>query len=101
MPDQQQTDEVKKRVLFGVTDFKRFEPYRNSVEQFLIADPGSHQWGIYGTYVTTHRISARTLAHVRKVCRWEIKSEERGGVTTDFTDYTDSWYGTLAEHALR
>jgi hypothetical protein len=80
MPDQQQPDKVKKRILLGITDFKSFEPQCNSIEQFLVADPNSHQGRIYGTYVTTHRISARTLAHVEKVCRPVFQREiGRGG----------------------
>jgi hypothetical protein len=62
MPDQEQPDKVKKRFLFGIIDFKSFKPQSNCIEQFLIADPNSHQRGIYGTYVTTHRISGRSLA---------------------------------------
>jgi hypothetical protein len=42
MPDQQQPDKVKKRGSLGVIDFQRFEPYGDGLQQFLIADPGSH-----------------------------------------------------------
>ena len=69
MPDQEQPDEIEKCLLFDLIDLKSFKPQGNSIEQFLIADTNSYQGGIYGTYVTTHRISARTLAQVQKVCR--------------------------------
>ena len=97
VPDQEQADKVEKRFLFGIVDLKSFEPQRDSIEQFLIADPNSNQRGIYGAYVTTHRISARTLAQVQKVCRMRFSptlfclGREDGGenLTTDFSDYTD------------
>jgi hypothetical protein len=73
MPDQQQPDKVEKRILFGITDLKSFKPQRNGIEQFLIADTNSHQGGIYGTNVTTHRISARTLAHLRTWINHRLK----------------------------
>src|ERR1700734_2027716 len=69
MPDQKQSDEIEKRFLFGIIDLESFKPQRNSIEQLLIGDANSHQGGIYGTYVTTHRISGRTLAQFQKVCR--------------------------------
>ena len=81
MSDQEQSDKVEKCLLFGVIDLQSFKPQRNRIEQFLIADTNSHQGGIYGTYVTTHRISARTLAQVQKVCRPDFR---RTGVGATF-----------------
>jgi hypothetical protein len=69
MPDQEQADKVEKRCLFGIIDLESCKSQGNSIQQLLIADLNSHHGGIYGTYVTTHRISARTLAQVQKVCR--------------------------------
>jgi hypothetical protein len=74
MTDQEQSDKVEKRCLFGIVDLESCKSQRNSIEQLLIADLNSHQGGIYGTYVTTHRISARTLAQVQKVCRRDFLS---------------------------
>jgi hypothetical protein len=78
MPDQKQSDEIEKRFLFGIIDLESFKPQRNSIEQLLIGDANSHQGGIYGTYVTTHRISGRTLAQFQKVCRPVFIGKESG-----------------------
>src|ERR1700722_4648128 len=69
MPNQEQPDKIEKRLFFGVIDLQSLKPQRYSIEQFLIADTKADQRGIYGTYVTTHGISARTLAQIQKVCR--------------------------------
>jgi hypothetical protein len=74
--DQEQPDKIEKISLFGIVDLKSFKPQRYRIEQFLIADPNSNKRGIYGTYVTTHRISARSLAQVEEVCRPDFQRSE-------------------------
>src|SRR5271166_2487026 len=77
MPDQEQADKVEQCRLFGIIHFERFESPRDCLEHLLITERNSHKWGINGTDVTTHKIGARTLTQVGKVCRHDFR--RKGG----------------------
>ena len=73
MPDQEQADKIEQCRLFGIIHFERFESRRDCLEHLLIIERNSHKGGINGTDVTTHKIGARTLTQVGKVCRHDFQ----------------------------
>src|SRR5271166_3440128 len=75
MPDQEQADKVEQCRLFRIIHFERFESPRDCLEHLLITERNSHKGRVNGTNVTTHKIGARTLTQVGKVCRMIFKAK--------------------------